>query len=193
MNWQSVLTGIGGTVLTTLGNAAGGPLVGAALGKAGEFLAQQLGVDPTPEAVAAEVARSEPARIEQAVQAIKDDPEKMATLKVIMEEETKQLQSRVADVQDARKSQLAFQDRGSMIAWAPVIVSAMIFAIWGGLLYAIMARPLPFSDAQWQIVNIAFGTASGLAVQVANYWLGSSNGSKNKDATISAVMKRMGG
>lgn len=188
MNWQSVLTGIGGTVLKTLGTAAGGPLVGAALGKAGEMLAEQLGVDPTPEAV----ANAPRADVEDAAKAISEDPARMAALAALMAEETKQLQARIADVQDARKSQLVLQDRGSLIAWAPVIVSAMIFTIWGGLLYAVMARPLPFSDAQWQIVNIAFGTASGLAVQVANYWLGSSNGSKNKDATISAVVKRMG-
>ncbi len=184
MNWQSVITSIGGPLLNTIGTVVAGPMGGRIAETAGQMIAEALGVEPTPQAV----ANAPRDQIETAVQAVVSDPARMAAIAAVIGEETKREAARLADVQDARRTMTDMQRQGAAIAWAPVLVSTIIFVIWGGLLVAVVGKPLQFSDAQWQIVNIAFGSASGLAVQVANYWLGSSNGSRTKDGMIEQAL-----
>lgn len=189
MNWQSVITNIGGPLLNTVGTALGGPIGGRVAETLGKLIAEAAGLDPTPEAI----ANAPRDQIIAAAEAVNNDPAKMAMIASIAAEETKRELARLADLQDARRAQAEFSRQGSAIAWAPVLVSMMIFTIWGGLLFAVIGKPLAFSDSQWQIVNIAFGSASGLAVQVANYWLGSSNGSRSKDNMIETALRGMKG
>lgn len=192
MNWQSVLSGIGGTVLNTILPGLAG-LVGGRMGEraaetVGGILAEHLGVEAKPEAV----ANAPRADVEAAVQAIKASPESLAALAALMVEETKQLQAQLADVQDARAAEVARLTTGSATAWTPSILSVLAFAGFGAVTFAILGVKLD-ANAKEMALFLA-GQWSGFVFLSFQYFFGSSPGSKSKDATISAMIsKRMGG
>lgn len=189
MNWQSVLSGIGGTVLNTVLPGLAG-LVGGKMGEkaaevVGGMIAEQLGVDPTPEAVA-NAPRTD---VEDAAKAISEDPAKITALASLMAEETKRLQVQLADVQDARRLMTVMQGRGSIVQYMPAILSIMIAVAFFGALVAMFFFRLPESNIVMMLIGALISEFRGSM----GFWFSSSASSKSKDETLSAAVKRMGG
>jgi len=153
-----------------VGGLLGGPIGAAALGA----LASALGTEATPEAVA------------EAVQA---DPDKAKA--VLADVEAKQaaalseLQERLADVQDARATTVKLVEAGSSIAWGAPIVSVLVVAGFMAVLLALFWRALPEN----QVVLVMIGALASEFRGVTAYWLGSSIGSKDKDAMLATLAK----
>ncbi|NOD35289.1 MULTISPECIES: glycoside hydrolase family 108 protein [unclassified Ruegeria] len=97
----------------------------------------------------------------------------------------------IADTQDARGRFAQLAETGSKLAWAQPIISIVIilgfFVVLGLLLMgknlpAFSSGPdNPFGERLFQIINIVIGALTAAFATVVSFWLGSSQGSKQKD------------
>lgn len=83
-----------------------------------------------------------------------------------------------ADRDSARDMQQKLASQGHATAWSPALLSAIILIGFTLMLYAVTQNQLPEGNAE--ITYVMLGTLGALATQVANFWLGSSHGSKMK-------------
>jgi uncharacterized membrane protein (DUF441 family) len=67
--------------------------------------------------------------------------------------------------------------------WGPPILSGIILVTFGVLLYVLVAGKVEPN----RLADGLLGVLATLAVQVGNYWLGSSAGSARKSETIAAA------
>lgn len=67
---------------------------------------------------------------------------------------------------------------------APVVMSVLITAAFAMVLYLMLAKPIPLDANQTQLVGILVGVLAGAFTTVVQYWMGSSAGSRSKDAII---------
>lgn len=70
-------------------------------------------------------------------------------------------------------------------AYGAVVVSSIILFGFAGMAYLVFAHPMP-AGTDNTLANVLLGALSTMASQVANYWLGSSVGSKQKTALLAA-------
>lgn len=87
------------------------------------------------------------------------------------------------DASTARSTlaQIASPSSPSVLA-APILSLVVVLGFFGALAFIISGRFDPTSDtAKLQIVNIVIGALTAGFATVLNFWLGSSQGSKNKD------------
>jgi hypothetical protein len=94
------------------------------------------------------------------------------------------LQASFGDTEDARGTLVALAQSGSGVAWAAPVVSLIVtlgfFAILAMLIFYRSAATIDANTAQ--IVNIIVGALAAAFATVVNFWLGSSQGSRAKDA-----------
>jgi lysozyme family protein len=96
----------------------------------------------------------------------------------------------MADTENARSMLGDLSERGSVFAWGPVVVSTIVvlgfFAVLMLMMFYIdeIGRVAGEQSALvMQIVNIAVGALTAAFATVVSFWLGSSQGSRFKDAT----------
>lgn len=103
-----------------------------------------------------------------------------------------------ADAADARDLLTGLTRDRSVIAWGPVVVSAVVvFGFFATLLYLIngglsperLVPTDPGSQLVFQIVNIAVGTLTAGFATVISFWLGSSDGSRRKDVSLAQAQQ----
>jgi len=88
------------------------------------------------------------------------------------------LKAQIGDVQNARAQTVALAQAKSAIAWAPPIVSIVVLATFGLVMWAALTRALPAGSET--ILNMLLGTLAAMATSVVGYWVGSSAGSERK-------------
>jgi len=180
MDWKDVVAKI----------SKAAPLVGSLFGPAGtavggivKLAASALGVEPTEEAIAAEIQRNPEAvlKLRELEMTHKVELEKLA-----IAAET----ARLADVQDARKRQTEHEKTTGktdlnfyVLAW---IIVGGFFILLGFLLFV----SLP--EDQNGVVFMLFGSLSTGFGQVLQYFFGSSKGSADKTATMVTAMGKKG-
>jgi lysozyme family protein len=104
-------------------------------------------------------------------------------------DDLEKLKQSLANTADARAAELGYVKAGSPLAWAPVWVSIIVtlgfFVILAVvILYGDQIGGSTNNTTAEQIINISIGTlATGFAT-VVNFWLGSSQGSRDKDQTV---------
>ncbi|HWJ74432.1 MAG TPA: glycosyl hydrolase 108 family protein [Kaistia sp.] len=89
-----------------------------------------------------------------------------------------------SDIRDARASALQFARQGGPLSVGPILVSTIVligFFVVLGLLMSPWAG-LNSSDPKFQILNIVIGSLTAAFATVVSFWLGSSQGSRLKDA-----------
>lgn len=141
-------------------------------------LAEALGAEPTPEAVA---------------DAIKRDPVAGADAAQRVENEQRSAIAQLMDLQlraqtHARDTTVALVREGSLIAWGPSVYSAAVVAMFAAVLFTLLFKPVHISDAAGAILNILLGVLTREMAAVGGYFLGSSQASKEKDATIASAL-----
>ncbi|MEM8956584.1 MAG: glycoside hydrolase family 108 protein [Pseudomonadota bacterium] len=103
-----------------------------------------------------------------------------------------------ADASDARDLLTGLTRDRSVIAWGPVVVSAVVvlgffatllYLINGGLSPDRLVPTDPGSQLVFQIVNIAVGTLTAGFATVISFWLGSSDGSRRKDVSLAQAQQ----
>lgn len=88
------------------------------------------------------------------------------------------LKQQLADVADARAQTLGLAKLGSGMAWAPAVISVVVLATFGVVMWAALTRVLPAGSET--ILNMLLGTLAAMATSVVSYWVGSSSGSDKK-------------
>lgn len=179
MDWSSIGPLVA-QAAPTIGGLLGGLIPfpgGAILGQvAGKILAEALGVPPTPEAVSVALNSGDPA-----LQA------KLSEAETKMQTEVERFKASLADVQDARATQLALVNAGSSIAWGPVVISVLVTGGFIGCVFSLMLVKVNFSETSGQAFLILTGILSQAFAQVTGYWLGSSASSADKSSQIAAL------
>lgn len=180
MDW-SALVPLVASAAPTIGSLLGGLIPfpgGAILGKvAGDVLAQALGVPATPEAVNTAITTGDPAVIQA----------KLSEAETRIQAEVERHKADLADVADARNTNLELMKAGSVIAWGPVVISVLVTVGFIGCVFALMILKIDFSNTSGQAFLILTGVLSQAFAQVTGYWLGSSAGSVDKSAQIAAL------
>jgi hypothetical protein len=103
--------------------------------------------------------------------------------------------SRVANqnTSNARDLLSGLAEKGSWIAAAPLILSAIVTIGFFAFLIILMFRGLgDVSDVSAQIINIAVGSLTAGFATVISFWLGSSQGSRDKDVIARAIQFEQG-
>ena len=114
------------------------------------------------------------------IEAMKADPSSVDLFKARLTEETERLRVEMADTADARQQTIKLVEMGSPLQWAPAVLSSVIILAFVFVVCAMLFRVIPDS----QIVMVLFGQLSGLTGGVMQYWLGSSQSSRAKDAEL---------
>lgn len=183
MNWSDIGSIIA-PMAPTIGRMLGGflPFPGGGLAGewAGNLLAKHLGVEATPEAVA-DAVRAEP---EAALPALKQADTEAA------EEWARLAEIDAKDRESARGAMTTLVTQGSSIAWAPVVVSVLVTI--GFIFVSAIAMLRPLGTDMGVVLYLLGVWATGFATAIA-FWLGSSNGSQKKDATIGNFIERSAG
>lgn len=179
MNWTSLGAQLAQIGLPALGTILGGPLGGTIGSVLGRSIAGALGTEPTPEAISAVVqADPETARVRLAeIEAQNQDAA----------EETKRLQARLADVQDARHQTVALAQTGSSATWGAPLMSAASFACFLAFTIALFFIQSEIPDKLYTLINAGYGAILIWVGQSMNYWLGSSDGSRRSGDVLRAV------
>ncbi len=190
--------------------AVGGP-IGAAVGGIGGLvmdLAPQLGTwlfGPSGGKAAGAVAAAVQSvtgtsDADAAMAAIAKDPKAAAALRIKLaqiaadaeaerhKQDLATLQAQLADVAGARAQTEALAKDGSAIAWGAPLVSVVVLATFGGVMWLALTRAMPAGSAT--ILNVLLGTLAAVATSVVSYWVGSSMGSSAKDRTIHLAIAR---
>lgn len=154
---------------TLLGTAFGGPLgagIGGAIGRtAASAIGAALGVPATPQAISTAVAA---------------DPDGARLKLAEIEADAKVQADYLADVQNARQMQIVAVQAHSPTQWVPVAVTFTN--------YALLLLGIVFVVMGWlREDGILIGICIGAATASYQFWLGSSQGSREKDATVNRV------
>lgn len=178
MDW-SALVPLVASAAPTIGSLLGGLIPfpgGAILGKmAGTVLAEALGVPPKPEEVHKAITEGDPAVIAA----------KLSEAETRMNAEVEMFKAQLADIQDARATNIAYVKAGSSLSWAPVVVSVVILI--GFSVLSLLAMKPEVAGVDKSVVLFLLGAWSGYAGAVVQYWLGSSSGSADKSSQLAAL------
>ena len=99
------------------------------------------------------------------------------------------LKARLADTGSARDMVTELAKTHSGLAYGSVVVSVVIVAAFGATTFAVLGGHLSAADAQFGSVLV--GTLAAMATQVANYWLGSSQGSSAKNVLLANAQNNL--
>lgn len=168
------------------------PLIPAALGIAAEVLpglvrhlagdkAAKVAQTITSTAQAVTGAKSP----EDALEILAGSTEKQRELRLKLAElQLKLDQAEQADRQDARALTRSLASEKTAIAWAAPILSAIILLAFAGMIYLVVVTP---AESSSQVAQILLGALASMAIQVTNFWLGSSRSSQQKTALLASL------
>lgn len=181
-DWKETLR----AVAPGLATALGGPLAGAAVKILGDKL---LGA---PDATEQEVtdALSGGLSGEQIValkQAEKDFELEMAKVDQAREA------AYIGDTQNARQQTVDLAKSDSPLAWGAAIVSTLIVVGFFTAVYLLFVIERNWDERTANLLNVLFGALTVSFTQVANYWLGSSAGSKRASDSIRKIAEQSSG
>lgn len=148
----------------------GGKVAGAAAA-AIQTLTGTESPDAARAALAADPALAAQVRIRLAEIEAEQDRDRRAA-------ELESLKAHFADVAGARGQTVALAQAGSRVQWAPVLVSILVLATFGIVMWCALTRSLPAGSET--ILNMLLGTLAAMATSVVGYWVGSSAGSAQK-------------
>lgn len=103
------------------------------------------------------------------------------------DDQLKALETQLADVRNARGIATVWASQGSLMGWGPLLVSATVlggFLLILGAFVALMILKveLETDTGLFQLFNVSFGALTAAFATVVSFWLGSSQGSRAKDA-----------
>ncbi len=96
--------------------------------------------------------------------------------------ELETLRAQIADAGAARTATADLVKANSLLAWGSPVLSIIIVLSFAVMVWFVINRQI--GEANLPLANVLLGTLAALATQVSNYWLGSSSGSRNKDALL---------
>ena len=94
--------------------------------------------------------------------------------------------AQLRDVQSAREQTVRLAEAKSPIAYGAVLVSAIVLVGFAVMLWLVIREEVPAN--QRDMVTLLLGTLAGMASSVVAYWVGSSNGSMQKNAALEKAL-----
>lgn len=179
-DWRATI----GAVAPGLATALGGPLAGAAVKVIADkvFGNPNATEDDLAQALAAGTLTG--AQIQALKQAELEMQVEMARIDQASEA------AFLADTDSARKQTVALAQAGSGIAWAPVVISAIITVGFFICIYMLFVFERDWTERQAGLLNTLFGALILGFGQVCNYWLGSSAGSKRSGDALRKIAEQ---
>lgn len=100
--------------------------------------------------------------------------------------EMEELRLRSADIVDARRTMVESAPAGGPAAWGAPLVSAMVGIGFFGTLIMVVATDYSPAENQFlgSLLNIIVGALVAAFTAVVNFWIGSSESSRSKDAVV---------
>lgn len=100
--------------------------------------------------------------------------------------ELDQFKNSLADTLDARSRQAGYVQLNSPMQWAAPVISGAVIIIFFIVLVALLqsSETTKWPDQVTQIINITVGALVAAFTGVVNFWIGSSQGSREKDNAI---------
>ena len=173
-DWTNMAGQLASAGAPILGGVLGGPVGGAVGSIVGGLLGKALGCEPTPAAVSAAITK-DPQAAGAALQKLDTEQGHTMTL----------LEAEVADLANARAQTVELAKEGSGIAWGAPTVSIIVGVAFSAVSYRAIAYGISDSPA----VMLLLGVLASRFGTMVDYWLGSSFGSRDKDATIASAVK----
>lgn len=179
-DWKALV----GNVAPGLATALGGPLAGAAV----KVIADKVFGNPNASEADVAAALSSGSLTGEQIVALKQAEIEMQLELARIEQATDA--AYLADTDSARKQTVALAQAGSSIAWAPVVISAIITVGFFVCIYMLFVFERDWTERQAGLLNTLFGALILGFGQVCNYWLGSSAGSKASGDAVRAIAKQ---
>lgn len=201
----SPLIAVAANVLPEIIKALAGDKAGEVARKVGDAVSQAAGtsdpaaaqqrLDADPAAkrqlqlqLAELAVKQEEQRERARIEAMKAEAE---AVKIVQDNQLAELRLRLDDVGAAREAATRWAAQGGLMGKGPFVVAMVVMAGFLALLawFCIVlilpeAAKVNKDSAIYQLVNVAFGTLAAAFATVVSFFLGSSTGSRFKDATI---------
>ncbi|WP_341987597.1 glycosyl hydrolase 108 family protein [Azorhizobium sp. AG788] len=167
-----------------------GDKVGVITASIGRAVAEATGTDNPQQArekVASDPAVASDLQVRLAKIAVEQEDKRQAALleelKLRLSAEQAQDAAAQNNTHDARQFSLELMKTGGPNSWAPFVISMAVFIIFVLLLSGLIAlKALQFEVDANGVLGIAIGALVAAFSTVVNFWLGSSQGSRFKDA-----------
>jgi lysozyme family protein len=105
------------------------------------------------------------------------------------EAQLEQFRAAIEDTKSARATFSALALENSPMAWGAPVVSVIVTLGFFGILIVLVTRGMAEGNQVAQIVNITVGALAAAFATVVSFWLGSSQGSRAKDASTTAAIE----
>ncbi|MBP0443160.1 glycoside hydrolase family 108 protein [Roseomonas sp. SSH11] len=175
-----------------------GDRAGAVAGTVAEAVRQATGTeDPATAraALAADPAKAEALRIRLAEIALEGERLLADREAGQRQAELERLRAVLSDTQAARASMVEMLRGGSRLAWGPATVSTLVvLGFFAVLVLLVTLDPGPGGGARFDpqvasIINITVGSLGAAFAAVVNFWIGSSQSSRDKDAIVGRLQE----
>lgn len=182
------------SVVPELIKAIAGDRAGAVAGRVADVVHAVTGTGDPAEAqrlLVADPALATTLRVRLAEIALESEKAQLLAAEQRRQAELAQLRTALEDTQGARSALSGLVEAGSTIAWGAPVVSVIVTGGFFVFLLALMWGGIDAGRDQTvaNIVNIAVGALATAFATVVNFWLGSSQGSRNKDAAVARVQE----
>jgi hypothetical protein len=142
---------------------------------------------PTPAAVAGLTPDARSAlQIQLATIAMQAEQNRLQDAQSARAADLAALQASLSDIQSARTMAETLAGSHSELAYGSVVVSVVIVVAFGATTWTVLSGHVTGQEAGFGLTLV--GTLAAMATQVANYWLGSSSGSRGKDLALANSM-----
>lgn len=155
-----------------------GEQVGAAVAQVARTVTGAGSDDEAAAAIARDPALAAQVRVRLAEIAAQREAQEIEAARSERAAELDALRAQLADVASARAQTVSLAQAGSRVQWAPVVVSVLVLATFGVVMWAALTRTLPAGSET--ILNMLLGTLAAMATSTVGYWVGSSAGSAQK-------------
>jgi hypothetical protein len=182
------------SVVPELIKAIAGDRAGAVAGRVADVVHAVTGTADAAEAqrlLVADPALATTLRVRLAEIALESEKTQLLAAEQRRQAELAQLRTALEDTQGARTALSGLVAAGSSIAWGAPVVSVIVTGGFFVFLLALMWGGIDAGRDQTvaNIVNIAVGALATAFATVVNFWLGSSQGSRSKDAAVARVQE----
>ena len=178
------LIALAATLLPELVRLVAGDRAGKVAGTVSEAVRQATGTDD-PEAARAAVER-DPAlasqlRVRLAEIALAEGQAQREAEAQARRAELDELRARLSDTASARGAMTEMARARNPLAWGPALVSTIVVVTFFTILVLLIALNRSFQAETAALVNITVGTLGAAFAGVVNFWIGSSQSSREKD------------
>ena len=178
------LIALAATLLPELVRLVAGDRAGKVAGTVSEAVRQATGTDD-PDAARAAIER-DPAlasqlRVRLAEIALEEGHAQREAEAQARRAELSELRARLADTASARDAMTEMARARSPLAWGPALVSTIVVITFFTTLVLLIALNQSFQPETAALVNITVGTLGAAFAGVVNFWIGSSQSSREKD------------